>query len=408
LFKRFDDIEPLINKKIDEKYRHFLATPFIEGDSITWYSKPYSETPQRLSELQVEDRTKYDQIKNETLVHYRNVVNSLRQGGKNSEAEALENATKFVNDDFVYCFDDRTVLGVWGMRLKEHVRNPIGTAAIDHAPGKNPPVEPPPKTAPPVIDEPKPDLEPEPELQKPPINPFIVSFNAGEGGNLNGISKYVKYEGDIITESEVPHVEAKEGYEFIGWDKYPNNHIVTDDTEFTAQYREVSPIVTHTSPIVWWRGCLNWLLLLLLLALIFMVIWCCLLKKCNFNFCGCGCPEDSTIVIPDPKTPPDPCDTPVAASGGDEGYIGSFEMKQKSGSFVFQYDTQSVPDKITIYEGADTKGKVIFTYSGSTRGNVDAVVEFNEPTITVEIISLGNWTYWNFIVNCPVEQNQSR
>ncbi|MCL2182015.1 MAG: S8 family serine peptidase [Chitinispirillia bacterium] len=98
------------------------------------------------------------------------------------------------------------------------------------------------------------------------------------------------------------------------------------------------------------------------------------------------------------------CNTAVAASGGDEGYIGSFQMGQKSGTFVFRHNTHNVPDRITIHDGPDTEGNVIFTYSGGTRGVVNAAVKFNQPVITVEIISLGTGTAWDFVVNCPAGQ----
>ena len=90
LFDRYDAIENVVSKKIDDKYRHFLAQPIVDGDSISWYSKPYSETPQQLSDLQGEERAKYDQIKNETIAHYDRVINSLKDEGKTNEAECLE------------------------------------------------------------------------------------------------------------------------------------------------------------------------------------------------------------------------------------------------------------------------------------------------------------------------------
>jgi hypothetical protein len=105
-----------------------------------------------------------------------------------------------------------------------------------------------------------------------------------------------------------------------------------------------------------------------------------------------------------PRVPPSRCNTAVEA-GGDEGYVGTFEMGQKSGSFVFRYNTHNVPDRITIYDGSGTKGTVIFTYSGGTGIYVDKVVEFNDSVITVEVISLGHGTAWNFEVNCPNGQN---
>jgi hypothetical protein len=94
------------------------------------------------------------------------------------------------------------------------------------------------------------------------------------------------------------------------------------------------------------------------------------------------------------------CNDP-STSGGDAGYIGNVQMKQKSGSFMFQYDTYSVPDKITIYDGYDTRGNIVFTYSGGTSGNKSSTVNFNESIITVEVIGLEKGTSWKFLVNCP-------
>lgn len=209
LFDRYDAIESVVNKKIDEEYRHFLAHPIVEGDSITWFSKPYSEIPQRLSELQGEEHTKYQQIKNDTLNHYSSVIQSLKQEGKTNEAESLENAIKFVNDDFVYCYDNKTVLGIWGMQLRDNVREPLGVAMKNQFTKKS-----------------------------KPVNQFKVSFNVGDNGILSGVSELSKYNNEIINSREIPEVKAKEGYEFIGWDKDPNNFRVTDNLEFTAQYQK--------------------------------------------------------------------------------------------------------------------------------------------------------------------------
>ncbi|MDR2824096.1 MAG: InlB B-repeat-containing protein, partial [Prevotellaceae bacterium] len=245
LFDRYSDIENIVNTRIDENYCHFLAQPEVDEDTIYWFSKPYRETPRRLSELQGAERARYEQIKNNTLAHYRNVISSLKSEGKNSEAECLKNAVEFVNDDFVYCFDGKTVLGIWGMQLKEHVREPLGIAIIDgvfNPKNKSQPLVPdePPEPEPPTEEPPvenKPATEPEPE--EPPENPYTVRFNAGENGYLNGVSEYSKHAGETVKPSEVPRVETKKGYEFTGWDKNPNNYTVTDDTEFTAQYREI-------------------------------------------------------------------------------------------------------------------------------------------------------------------------
>jgi subtilisin family serine protease len=98
------------------------------------------------------------------------------------------------------------------------------------------------------------------------------------------------------------------------------------------------------------------------------------------------------------------CDAKVA-SGGDEGYLGTFDMQQKSGAFVLAYETYNVPDRITVYDGVGTGGDKIFTFSGGTNGVRNASVNFNDFKVTVEIVSLGNGTKWDFVLNCPNGQN---
>jgi len=406
LFDRYKSAESSISKNIDAKYRDFLAYPVKEGDKITFYGKKYNETPRLLSDLQDDDLAKYQNIKAETLAHFNDSIDKLNKMGKTTGAEYLADAIKFVDDRFVYCYDDNVVLGVWGMQLKDNIREDISEICKNLAVKKKRP-QPDPKPEPeiPVTDEPH-EPEPDPQPEETPENPFAVHFNAGEGGYLNGTTKYEKYSGDTVTRDEVPQVETKEGYEFVGWDKNPNNYTVTDNTEFTAQYR---PIESLGLPLPWWKrwrfgfrgqGCLSWLLLFLLLTLIFLTIWCCLLKKCNCNWCGCGCPENTEIIIPEPKTRIVPCDAQVA-SGGEEGYMGIFEMGKNAGTFLFQYDTYTVPDEITIYEGTGKNGKVLFNYAGGTKGMRQENIAFNNKTITVEVIGLGSGTSWEFKVNCP-------
>jgi len=283
LFERYTDIENVVNKKVDEKYHHFLAQPVIEGDTITWFSKPYNETPRRFTELQGEELTNYDIIKKNTIAHYQKIIVILKNEDQNSEAETLENSIKFINDDFVYCYDGIVVLGIWGMQLRENVRESIGTISKNLFKEKKKST-----IVSPVIDEPS-----QPEIETPEIpieNPFTIRFNAGDNGNISGNTELQKHSGEIISESEVPKVEPKAGYEFTGWDKNPNDYGVTGETIFTAQY---NPIVQPIARLPWYRrfwnwlrslffgrGCLKWLLwLLLLLLLILLFFW--LLRGCD-------------------------------------------------------------------------------------------------------------------------------
>lgn len=283
LFERYTDIEIVVNKKVDEKYNHFLAQPVIEGDTMTWFSKPYNETPRRFTELQGEELTSYDIIKKNTVAHYQKIIEILKNEDHNSEAETLENSIKFINDDFVYCYDGIVVLGIWGMQLRENVRESNGIYS------KNLFKE---KKDSPVV---RPDLkEPSfPEIEKPEIpivNPFTILFNVGENGNILGNTELQKHSGEIISEIEVPKVEPKTGYVFTGWDKNPNDYCVTDETTFTAQYNPLMPPITQLPwykrlmnwlrNLVLGKGCLKWLLwVLLLLFLALLLIW--LLRGCD-------------------------------------------------------------------------------------------------------------------------------
>lgn len=293
LFDRYNALENIIKNNIDEKYRHFLAQPILDGNSITWFAKLYNETPQQLSALQGEDQQKYEQTKNETLAHYRSVIKQLKQENKNIEAVYLDKAIKFVDDNFVYCYDNKTVLGVWGMQLRDDVREPLGVAM------KNLFV---PKTKPVVESAQEPEPQPESKVES-----FSVIFNTGENGILNGNSVLSKQNNEIITESEIPKIESKKGYEFIGWDKNPNDYLVSENVEFTAQYREISLPPPPFTRLPWYKrfwnwlrtlflgkGCLKWLLWLLLLLLLLLLF--------GWLFRGCNGGGGSGTIVPIPDT----------------------------------------------------------------------------------------------------------
>jgi len=90
-------------------------------------------------------------------------------------------------------------------------------------------------------------------------------------------------------------------------------------------------------------------------------------------------------------------------SGGEAGHIGVVQMGQRSGSFRLSFDTYTIPDKITIYDGdhRDVRGPILYSYEGGSNGTKTETVYFNEPKITVEVIGLGAGTSWVFLINCP-------
>ena len=278
LFKRYTDIENVVNNKVDEKYRHFLAEPIIEGDTTTWFSKPYNETPRLFSDLQDEEKTSYDIIKNDTIAHYQKIINTLKNEGQNSEAESLEKSIKFINDEFLYCYDELVVLGIWGMQLRDAVREPIGTISKNLFKKIYKP------------DEREDDKDDEDEEKEEVQNKFTIRFINGDNGSILDNVELQKYSGETISENEIPEVAANAGYEFKCWDKNPNNYEVTGDEVFIAQYNAIVPPITR---LPWYkrfwnwlqnlflgRGCLKWLLwFLLLLLLILLLIW--LLRGCE-------------------------------------------------------------------------------------------------------------------------------
>ncbi|MBK6353101.1 MAG: hypothetical protein IPF46_06790 [Saprospiraceae bacterium] len=59
-----------------------------------------------------------DKIK--TLDYYKNLIEEFKVSNKD-KAEFLEKATKFIDDRFVYCYDNKVILGAWGMQMRENI-----------------------------------------------------------------------------------------------------------------------------------------------------------------------------------------------------------------------------------------------------------------------------------------------
>ena len=302
LFDRFPLAETnIINTYIDPLYQDFLAYPVQEGNSITFHGKSYKESPQLLSELQGDDLKKYTEIKDETIAHYNKKIDSLQNSDKATEAEFLADSVKFIDDRFIYCYDDKVVLGVWGMQLRDNVREDISEICKNLVKKKEKEVENPPP--------PLPDL------------PFTVTYNAGNDGNLNGNSFVTKQPNELLSNDDIPQVDPNDGYEFVGWDENPEGYEITSNKEFTAQYKpkdfpppDDAPLIPPRIPLylrLWnWlrslflgRGCLKWLLWLLLLLLLLLLFWW-LFRSCSRQHLTGGAAlgdNDSTWVGEDPR-----------------------------------------------------------------------------------------------------------
>lgn len=302
LFERFKLAETnVINKYIDIKYRDFLAYPVQENGLITFHIKKFNETPRPISDLEGSDWEKYLRIKDETITHYNNKIFQLRGSEKTDEAEFLNEAIKFIDDRFLYCYDERVVLVIWGMTLKTNVRKDLSEIC------KFVPFSPPPPP-------PLPHLPTPPPPTGDPIDtPFTITYSAGSNGNLIGNSSVVKQPNELLSAADIPKVEPKEGHEFIGWDTNPEGYEVTGNREFTAQYRATPPIPPDVPWYIrFWnwlrllfvgRGCLKWLLWLLLFLILLFIIWL-LLRRCDGLHLGDRTAligRDSTWVREDPR-----------------------------------------------------------------------------------------------------------
>ena len=204
LFDKYNNIKSIIDKSFDEKYRNFLAYPVIEDNRVEFHGIQTKENfSSKFIDLTGDDRDKYENIFSETLDIYNNVITKLQSDGKNTEAEFIRGAIKFVDKRFIVCYDDIVVLCAWGMQLRDNVNEGYGEIRVQYS-----------------VD-------------------HLVKFNVGDLGTINGKSKFVKRKGKLIFDQEIPVVNPIDGYEFIGWNQNPSNYLVNEDVEFVAQYEKI-------------------------------------------------------------------------------------------------------------------------------------------------------------------------
>jgi subtilisin family serine protease len=288
IFDRYNSLANIVKNHIDLTYQDFISYPIKDGNKIEFQCKIANEEPQILAELKDNDYTKYQNLKNDSLSYYLSKIEELKKADKTDEAILLSNAVKYIDDRFVYCFDNKVVLGAWGMQLRENVREELSEIRknlIKRKPKKEIPIE---------------EIKEETPEVPPMINSFSVRFDEGNYGNITEQSAFLKQSGENIYDSEIPKVEVKDGYEFVGWSEVPHNYCVYEDKMFTAQYREKPPIIVPQAKLPWWKrlwlfltgsGCFKWLLwLLIILLLILLLSW--MFRGCNSHNVGGGVVND--------------------------------------------------------------------------------------------------------------------
>lgn len=425
-----------------------------------WYTPRTNVVFSRLN-CSGDDHDYYKKLLDETLEKYHSTIKSLKADNKDEEANFLELSLKYAgeSEENVFCGDGRVVATVWGMRprpgivlqdsiiekelfppaelftirfdLGGHgstvypttIRKSLGTKIYAHqvplvkafegfefvgwdrdpigkkvnsdllftAQYKE------------LSKEPQGNKDPIIDTPDTPLGLHHVRFLSPDGQVIKELDVI---HGKQILPGFVPQLPVINGIQCTSWDGDPLNDTIISDRD----YRAICPAIGNNEKktggcLFGDNGCLsallNWLLLGVGLLLLAILLWC-FLGKCNFNLCGCDCDGQGQLrPLPGPNPPiQNPCNT-QQASGGEEGYMGYFDMGEQSGKFKFEYDTQRQPDRIIIYDGKGTSGQRIFSFEGGTSGWVIDEIDFHKRIVTVTIEGLEPGTIWSFNIYCP-------
>ena len=219
LWQRYEQLAEIIKAHIALEYQGFLTMPVHEFDNfdkeeyIYWFTSNANKPPYaRLDQLKSNNPSLYVEYKkmlDKTLAHYESVATTLLNQGKKNESEYLRKAIKHVGEfeSMVFCLENKVIVAMWGMR-------PLNESAKDNV----------------VISA---------QLIQP-RNSYTVTFNLDDKGFSSQPLKLHKFEHSIVGENQIPNVEPKTGWLFMGWQPDPHNHKVEGDVEFVAQYEALN------------------------------------------------------------------------------------------------------------------------------------------------------------------------
>lgn len=348
LYKRYESVYSIIKKYVSPQYVHFLASPDYspDDDTVNWYIGEWNETPEILTNIQDSKKEKYYRIKEETVSHYKDILNNLT----GEEFQVMACALRYIDDDFIFCCDDKVFVVAWGMtpdarkhiskgelvhespfvakykltfdkgehgnlssKFGQHISLPEGAEVSANDIPTVVPYEgfifsgwkPSPlglkvmsdmtfvaqydKTATPSIATP---VSSEPQIPKD----ATCRFDAGDNGILVGNCEVRKVIGSRLLPNDIPIVKPNKGFTFKGWDKNPFDSLVKDDIVYHAVYEQYLPWYKRVWLWLTGSGCLKWLLYALLIILLFFLLsW--LFKDCH----GCtrsvsGVAESDRII----------------------------------------------------------------------------------------------------------------
>ena len=128
-------------------------------------------------------------------------------------------ALRYIDDDFIFCCDDKVFVVAWGMT--PDTRKHISKGELVH--------------------------------ESPSVTKHKLTFDVGEHGVLSSkLSSHISLpEGTEISSNDIPVVSPSEGYIFTGWEPNPLGMKVTSEMTFVAKYDKVDvpPVMPPVPPI---------------------------------------------------------------------------------------------------------------------------------------------------------------
>lgn len=129
MYMRPGSVQSIVGRYIPKDMQDFLAVPeySAEDDAIVWFAPNWTDTPRRINDLYGEEKEKYDRIYRDTL----NVYNDVKRKLHGESLGILDSALKFVNENFLFCYDNKVVLVAWGMNLRDSVYDAKGSIVFN-------------------------------------------------------------------------------------------------------------------------------------------------------------------------------------------------------------------------------------------------------------------------------------
>lgn len=213
MYKRYDSVFSVVKRAVSSEFHHFLATPdyLNDEDQICWYVDNWNERPSRLTELSGVEYDRYKSILEDTVRKYKSSINDL----DGEDLQIMAGAIKYIDEDRVYCGDDKVYLVAWGMTPDVRQHKVVGSVIHDFE----------------------------------YVKKYKISFDAGEHGTLSKLDKSMnRVEGVALSNDDLPELTVMEGWNFIGWEPSPLGQVVTTDLCFTAKYEKAATPVTPPEP----------------------------------------------------------------------------------------------------------------------------------------------------------------